>query len=43
MVQVLLLAGRSGWEYVLHDTTAIVAAFGTRTGHPVIITSQRTP
>jgi hypothetical protein len=43
MFQVLLLAGRSGWEYVLHDIGAIVAAFGTRTGDAVLITSQRTP
>ena len=43
MFQVLLLAGRSGWEYVLHDIDAIVAAFGTRTGDAVLITSQRTP
>ena len=42
MVQVLLLPDRSGWEYVLHDIAAIVAAFGTRTGHTVLITSQRT-
>jgi hypothetical protein len=28
---------------VLQGTDAIVTAFGTRTGHPVIVTSQRTP
>src|SRR5690242_20155732 len=42
MFQVLLFVDRSRWEYVLHDSGAIVAAFGTRTGHAVLITSQRT-
>ena len=40
--QVLLLVDRSGWEYVLHDSGANLAAFGTCTGHVVLITSQRT-
>lgn len=42
MLQILLIPGRNGWEYVLHDIDAIVAAFGTRTGDAVLITSQRT-
>jgi hypothetical protein len=43
MFQVLLLPDRRDWEYVLHDIDAIVATFGTRAGHAMLITSQRTP
>lgn len=43
MFHVLRLGDRSGWEYVLRDSDALMAAFGTRIGHVVIVTCQRTP